>query len=110
DNALNKFVQFTHSHRDSSHTFAIFKDMDKDNSGVINVEEFREILMERIHMTQRDVDLVTEKFFKKGCKGIRYNNFVKALLHYTDSKKKGMFLGNGYKPKSMKGTSSSFDF
>jgi Ca2+-binding EF-hand superfamily protein len=109
DNALNKFVQFTHSHRDSSHTFSIFHDIDQDKSGTITLEEFREVLMERIHMTQRDVDLVSEKFFKKGCNGIRYNNFVKALLQYTDSKKKGKFLGNGYKPKSMKGSSSSFD-
>jgi len=109
DAALNKFVQFTHSHRDISHTSEIFHVFDEDHSGMISLEEFKDILIEMIHMTSRDVQLVVEKFFKNGVQGIRYDNFVKVILQYTDAKKKGKFLGNGYKPPSRKGTQGGGD-
>lgn len=55
-----------------------------------------------MHLAQRDVALITDKFFKPGVETIHYDNFLKAYSLYMDAKKKGMFLGNGYKPPSLK--------
>ncbi|GMH98573.1 hypothetical protein TL16_g13417, partial [Triparma laevis f. inornata] len=56
-------VQFTHSHRDDSHTSKLFREFDLDHSGTLSTDEFSQVLTERMHLAQRDVALITDKFF-----------------------------------------------
>jgi len=100
--AMHKLVQFTHSHRNAGHTAALFRDFDLDLSGTLTVPEFEEVLKEKVHFTQRDVNMVLLKFFKPGVKELRYMNFLTAIQAYTDAKKKGKFLGGGKKPATIK--------
>ncbi|GMH95523.1 hypothetical protein TrST_g9293 [Triparma strigata] len=104
DEALAKLVQFTHSHRDDSHTSKLFREFDLDHSGTLSLEEFKQVLMDRMHLGAREVSLIADKFFKPGVETIHYDNFLKVYSLYMDAKKKGMFLGNGYKPPSLKAT------
>ena len=102
ENALSKFVQFTHSHRSANHTAQLFMDFDTDRSGKLTIDEFENVLRDSIHLTRREIDLIKEKFFMPGVTSFNYTNFLKVLQTYTDAKKKGKFLGNGYKPPSLK--------
>jgi hypothetical protein len=102
ENAMQKLVQFTHSHRDAGHTAMLFRDFDIDHSGTLSVPEFREVLSEKVHFTSRDIDLVLMKFFKPGVENLNYMNFLTAIQAYTDAKKKGKFLGMGKKPSTVK--------
>ena len=103
EEALNKLVAFTQSHRDAHHTANLFRDFDEDHSGTLGLAEFREVLGTKIHLGKRDIDLILDKFFPPGVSSLHYENFLRALQTYTDAKKKGKFLGNGYKPPSLKG-------
>mmetsp|Transcript_15057 Transcript_15057/g.30703 ORF Transcript_15057/g.30703 Transcript_15057/m.30703 type:complete len:373 (+) Transcript_15057:3-1121(+) len=103
EEALNKLVAFSQSHRDAHHTANLFRDFDEDHSGTLGLAEFREVLGTKVHLGKRDIDLILDKFFPPGVESLHYENFLRALQTYTDAKKKGKFLGNGYKPPSLKG-------
>ena len=103
DSAMAKFIQFTHSHRDSTHTSSLFLDFDENGDGSVSMKEFEDVLVDKIHLSRRDVGIIKLKFFENpDVEVIQFDNFIKAIQLYTDAKKKGKFLGK-YKPPSMKG-------
>ncbi len=107
ETAMSKLVQFTHSHRNASHTSDLFRDFDENHDGTLGIEEFDHVLMEKIHLTKRDVDLIKLKFFEGEVKNLNYDNFLHAIQTYTDAKKKGKFLGMGARPPTIKASSMS---
>jgi len=100
-----KFVQFTHSHRNAGHMTSLFMDFDENGDGHVSMEEFGNVLREKIHLSRRDVEIVKLKFFPFETENIQFDNFIMAVKQYTDAKKKGKFLG-GYKPPSIKGNTA----
>jgi len=103
EEAMGKFIQFVSSHRDAGHMANLFMDFDDNGDGSISMEEFGNVLTDKIHLSRRDVDIIKLKFFPFDCEKIQFDNFVKVLKAYTDAKKKGKFLGR-YKPPTMKGS------
>jgi len=60
--------------------------------GIVDYEAFRALLMDEIHMREREVDILLKKFVPRERPTINVRNFMKVFNFYLEAKKKGRFL------------------